>query len=374
MKSIAYYLPQFHEIPENNKWWGAGFTEWTNVKRAIPYFEGHTQPYVPQDYYDLSRDNNTLHKQIAMAKKYGLHGFCFHYYWFSGKRLLEKPIEMMLRDNSPQCNFPFMLCWANENWTRRWDGAEHDVLIKQNHTPEDHMNVVRDLMRYMIDDRYIKIKNKPILVIYRVHNIDMFLYLKLLMNQEAKKAGFDGVYIVATAAFNYNRTWEHHVDAVVDFPPHPPYYKDIFYPLVTKTFTDTEGYPMYRPAQRKQHHVGKIYDYKKTADSYKLYYEELMRTNIKKSVEQYYPCVFPSWDNTARKMENSHIFAEPCVEKFKEWLTAATRFSTANNDEDNSFVFINAWNEWAEGAMLEPNNFTGYKNLQAVKHVTELYN
>ena len=166
VKIIPYYLPQFHVIPENNSWWGEGFTEWTNIKNAKPMFDGHYQPKLPFEYYDLSH-NYVLENQISMAKKFGIYGFCFHYYWFKGKRLLEKPIEDFLDNKSSESNFPFMLCWANENWTRRWDGKENDILISQEHSLEDHYNITDNLMRFFNDPRYIKVDEKPVILIYR---------------------------------------------------------------------------------------------------------------------------------------------------------------------------------------------------------------
>lgn len=372
IKPVAYYLPQYHQIPENDKWWGEGFTEWKNVKRGVPFFKGHHQPFVPYDYYDLSNES-VMHRQITMAKKYKLHGFCFHYYWFSKKRLLEKPIEAFLNDKSPEADFPFMLCWANENWTRRWDGQDQDILIKQDHTPRDHAAVVKDLMRYMIDDRYIKVKNKPVLVLYRVNLIWLYPYFKLLLNQEAKKHGFDGVHIVATTAFSFKPWWGNDVDGVVQFPPHGPQYSEIFHHVVTTGFTNTEGYPLYTPEKFTQPHHGKIYDYSKTADAFTQYYSNVLNNSEIVNSKNYYPCCFPSWDNTARKMENAHVFANSSVEKFRQWLLAAAEFTYNNNDEDNSFLFINAWNEWAEGAMLEPDQTRGYKNLETVRDVMTMY-
>ena len=362
IKPIAFYLPQFHTIPENDKWWGEGFTEWVNVKRALPFFEGHNQPLEPLEQYDL-KDKSVMPRQIKLAKEYGIHGFCFHYYWFKEKRLLEKPIENFLADKSEANNFPFMLCWANENWTRRWDGQDQDVLISQSHSAADHEKVIQDLLRYMKDDRYIKVNNKPILIIYRPNIIKAFNYLRVALNAEARKLGFDGVHIVASTAFNFQRSENFKVDGIVEFPPHSPHFQNEFAKITHERFR-SQGFPEFKPEKIEKKHEGKIYDYQKVVDCFLSYY-----FRVKDHAKNYYPCCFPSWDNTARKLENSHIFANASSAKFKQWLSASAEFTKIVNEKDSQFVFINAWNEWAEGTILEPDKKNGYKNLEVVREV-----
>ena len=357
IKAIAYYLPQFHQIDENDEWWGEGFTEWTNVKKAKPVYDGHYQPMRPYEYYDLT-DSYVMYDQIMMAKRHNLYGFCFHYYWFNGKRLLEEPIENLLADKSKEAEFPFMLCWANENWTRRWDGNDQDILIGQSHTVEDHYKVADDLIRYMVDDRYIKINNKPVLLIYRPAIIDEFNMLVDILQFKAKEKGFNGVHIVSTNSFKFMRNGKHEgeklkINAIAEFPPH--FSCDADRPVDGYSFG-----PNYNGSSR-------LHDYEYTVEACSAYYNKILDNNMYKGMS-YYPGTFPTWDNTARKQNDSDVFVNTSAEYFSKWVDAAMKFTQNRNEYNEQFVFINAWNEWAEGAVLEPDLKNGYKHLETLSN------
>lgn len=353
VKPVAYYLPQFHSIPENDKWWGEGFTEWTNVKKAQPVYKGHDQPKIPYEYYDLS-DKTVIHKQIHLAKQYGLFGFCFHYYWFSGKRLLEKPIDNFLDDKSDSARFPFMLCWANENWTRTWDGKQDNILISQKHSLADHKEVTEDLFRYFNDDRYIKVKGKPVLIIYRPLIIDRFPDLVKILRDKAIENGLPGIHIISTNSFGFSNQKSYDIDGIAEFPPH-------FDPSIYNLAVQHKHKTIIQKSFK-----GLIYDYRSCVGANLQNYKNILSQTRKSN---YYPGAFPSWDNTARKQYDSHICADASPQYFSEWLRGAMEFTQKHNSEDDKFVFINAWNEWAEGAVLEPDQINGYDNLNALKTV-----
>lgn len=345
IKVIAFYLPQFHPIPENDEWWGEGFTEWTNVTTAYPLFSGHDQPKQPGvlGYYDL-RLKETMHRQIAMAKQFGIHGFCFHYYWFDGKRLLERPIEQLLAD--PALDIPFCLSWANENWTRRWDGEDQQILINQRHTPEDDIAVMRDLLRYFKDARYIRIDGRPVFMVYRASLLpDMQATLrrwKDVCTQEKEALPF---FVMVQSFENYDPR-PMGFDAAVQFPPH---YADRRKPLETASVSNlNNGFS------------GNLYSY-----------DGLARRMLESLSSPFptFPCVVPSWDNTARRKQAATAFIGSTPEKYAKWLHAASKQTIEKLHPEQRFVFINAWNEWAEGAYLEPDRKYGYAYLNATSRV-----
>lgn len=346
---IAFYLPQFHTFKENDEWHGKGFSEWTNVTKAIPQFTGHNQPQLPIDvgFYDLSTDK-VMYRQIELAKNYGIYGFCFHYYWFSGKRLMEKPIFNYL--NNKELDLPFCLCFANENWSKNWDGGDKEVLIEQKFLEDDPKQFAQDIMPFFADERYIKINNKPILVVYKPQLFKKEILKNFVyeLNKKAKENGLDGVYLIMAKTQDIETNPEEFfMDAVVEFPPHiiDRYAKQV----IKKTYLN----PFFN---------GRVFDMEEFIKNQEFLYE----TDYK-----LYKTVFPSWDNTARKAYTGASVFEISLELYKKWLKDCINWTKENNNKDEQFIFINAWNEWAEGAHLEPDQKYGYAYLQATKEVLE---
>lgn len=339
IKLISFYLPQFHPFKENNDWWGAGFTEWTNVTKAMPQFIGHNQPQLPIDvgFYD-ARMVETQKRQIELAKKYGIYGFCFHHYWFSGKRLMEKPVDVFL-ENKEELNFPFCLCWANENWTRRWDGQDNDVLISQKYTLEDGINFIKDLEKYIRDNRYIKIKNKPIIIVYRPQIIPNVSKVFDTWREYCRKSGIGEIYLIGVNSFGFDNPLSLGMDAGVEFPPH-----------TTKCPEITEKFNIINSDFN-----GQIFDLEYFIKEKKYLTDEKYKL---------FKCISPSWDNTARKPNSPSIFLGSNPRNYARWLDGCIEYTRANFDKDEQLVFINAWNEWAEGAHLEPDRKYGYAYLQ----------
>nr|WP_199158650.1 glycoside hydrolase family 99-like domain-containing protein [Pedobacter sp. ASV2] len=358
LKAIALYLPQFHPFKENDEWWGKGFTEWTNVTKSKPKFKGHYQPHLPTDlgFYDL-RLLDTMIEQASLAKAYGISGFCFYHYWFNGKLLMETPLEQMLKSKKP--DFPFCLCWANENWTRRWDGLEADVLIKQEYDLKDDLTHIQYLMPFFKDDRYIKINGKPVYLMYRSELHPNINEAVKIWRQEAKKAGFEDLYLIRVE--NFKRDFNpqgHDFDASMEFAPDfaidlKKYSKKkpvnhFFRKLLHKTSIKESGLL-----------VNKVFDY-----------EEIVDKMLKKAPKsyKYFRSVFPSWDNSARRKNNATIFVNSSPEKFQNWVEKTVAYTKENFEGDERIIFINAWNEWAEGCHLEPDQKYGHSYLQALKN------
>lgn len=343
VRLIAFYLPQFHPIPENNEWWGEGFTEWSNVRPAKQQFVGHYQPHVPHadiGYYDLT-DVETQRKQIELAKEYGVGGFCFYYYWFAGKRLLEKPIDNYLND--PSLDHPFCLCWANENWSRRWDGLESEVLMAQDHSPQDDLGCIADLGRYIRDKRYIRIDGKPLVMIYRPSLLPSAKETAARWRKWCRENGIGEIYLAYTQSFEKVDPAEIGFDAAIEFPPNnsgPPDITGNVVPL------DSE----YR---------GKAYDWD-------VFLER--SANYEKPEFKLFRGVNPGWDNTARRKAGGTVFLNSTPEKYETWLKRAVADTVQRFESPSErLVFVNAWNEWAEGAHLEPDTKHGYAYLEATR-------
>lgn len=344
VKLIAFYLPQFHQIPENDKWWGEGFTEWTNVKKAIPQFKGHYQPHIPGElgYYNLT-NKEVMKRQIELAKQYGIYGFCFHHYWFAGKRLLEKPVNMLIENKD--LDIPFCLCWANENWTRRWDGLDNEVLIAQKHSPEDDINFIEDISKYFNDTRYIKIDEKPVLIVYRIELFPNPEDTIVRWRKWMEDHGYKGIYLIGAQGFACKNPTKYGLDAAVEFPPNGMY---------------KYNYISSQVSFKNPNFKGNIVDYSYYVNN-KLY--------LKEDKEKYnlFKTIIPSWDNTPRRGNKSTIFYNSSPELYKQWLKDIIIYTKTKKNKDEQFVFINAWNEWGEGAYLEPDVKYGYSYLNSTK-------
>ncbi len=336
---IAFYLPQFHPIPENDAWWGKGFTEWTNVTRGKPRFAGHYQPHRPGElgFYDL-RILDVQRRQVELAKLYGIQGFCLHHYWFDGTRLLRGPLDQILA--RPELDLPFCLCWANENWTRRWDGKDDEVLIAQHHSPEDDLAFLRDIEPALRDPRYIRIGDRPLLLVYRPGLLPDPIGTVARWRAYCVEAGLGDPYLVSTQSFQSHDPREYGFDASVEFPPNTVRVREI-----TPSIEDLD--PSF---------VGQVYDYR-----------DVVEAARDRGAERYplFRCVMPMWDNEPRTQARASIFANSSPELYREWLESACRWTEKHHEPDRRFVFVNAWNEWAEGAHLEPDQRHGYAYLQA---------
>lgn len=350
MRTIAFYLPQFHTISENDQWWGKGFTEWVNVRTSKPQFKGHIQPEIPYQnkYYNLL-DSEVQIEQAKLAKKYGIEGFCYYHYWFEGKLLLEKPMENML--NNSAIDIPFCVCWANETWARTWDGNERDVLISQNYN-EDAGAWKRHfeyLLPFFKDKRYIKIGNKPVLIIYKPQLITNGAEMISYWNKLAIEEGYDGLYMGYQhhSAFDYDLT-SYGFNFAIEFEP--------FYTVRECQKNGEKLESITKKIKKKIFRFPTIYDYD-------FIWGKII--SRKPENEKHCPGAFPSWDNTPRRGNKSIVFWKPSPEKYREYLLK--RIVNAKKYYNSEFLFINAWNEWAEGAHLEPDENNGFKYLEATK-------
>ena len=349
VKAIALYLSQFHRIPENDAWWGEGFTEWTNVRRGSPQFWGHYQPHAPHPdvgYYDLS-DASVLENQARMARQFGIHGFCFYYYWFNGRRLLEMPTDRMLSDGKP--DFPFCFCWANENWTRRWDGEEHEVLMGQHHSYESDERFIRDILPAFRDRRYIRINGRPLLAVYRPGLLPNPKATFAHWREVCRREGVGEIYLAGFKAFDFQDPEPFGMDAAVEFPPHQT--------GVAKS--DCQELPVFNDFE------GAIYDYRKVAQNF---------LNLPTGNFTLFRGVMPSWDNTARRSKQGAIWVHSDPQLYCRWLHRAVIRTRRHSNPDERLIFINSWNEWAEGAHLEPDDRYGYAWLNATRLALETGN
>lgn len=338
---VTFYLPQFHSIPENDKWWGKGFTEWTNVSRALPQFEGHAQPRLPGDlgFYDLANPH-TMRSQAELAASYGIGAFCFYYYWFSGKTLLDGPLLNWLDDRS--ITLQFCLCWANENWSRRWDGRENDILIAQRHGAEDDLSFIANIAPYLRDTRYLRVDGKPLLLVYRPQLLPDPKGTANRWRQWCRANGIGEIHLAYVQSFERPDPRDLDFDSAVEFPPN-----------MSKATDVTSSRRLINPGYR-----GQALDWRDLAESH-----------ISRPAPPYplFPGVNCGWDNEPRRAGAGRSFVHSTPNIYREWLLSAIAKGRSIAPPQQKLVFINAWNEWAEGAVLEPDSRLGYAWLQATR-------
>ena len=352
---IAFYLPQFHPIPENDEWWGKGFTEWTNTAKAKPLFEGHYQPHVPADlgFYDLRLAETRL-AQAQMAREYGIEAFCYYHYWFGGQRLLERPFNEVLESGQP--DFPFCLCWANQTWTGIWHGEPKRVLVEQTYPGmDDHRRHFEYLLPAFLDKRYLHVEGKPVFIVYSPDELPDSNRVTELWRNLAVQAGLPGLFLMAV---HNSSDWDPKpagFDAVIisRLPPRRAYMK------AWTTWKNPLRKFKYWNADRQ--HLPTIHQYK--------YAVEHVMTEPVSGIESY-PCVIPNWDNTPRSGANGLVLNGSTPELFRAHLQKALQ-RVANLPIDRRFVFVKSWNEWAEGNHLEPDLCFGHRYLEVIRETLQ---
>ncbi len=369
-KVIAMYFPQLHAIPENDEWWGKGFTDWVNVKAAQPQFEGHNQPRIPlNNYYYDQAQLETLRWQIDLAKSHGVYGFCHYHYWFDGKQLLETPTNLMLANK--ELDMPFCMSWANETWSKRWDGRDHDILIKQTHPPlKERWKLHFDyLIRAWRDDRAIRVDDKPVFIIYRPHNIPEIANMLNYWRELAVEHGLKGLYFIFQKQYELpTRDSLKGFDATFQFQP----FEAIYSPdLDSNSIRQSNWFKMIRVlpvvVQDMLRNLHGIFANGLTFYDYDSVWKEIVK--IRRDLELItFPGAFVDWDNTARYKNKATIFRGASPEKFEYWLGMLAR-SMPEREIPEPFIFLNAWNEWAEGTSLEPDEKHGLNYLEAIKRV-----
>ncbi len=367
-KVVAFYLPQYHPIPENDKAYGKNFTEWVNVKKALPLFENHNQPRIPleNNYYSLL-DENTMIEQSKLAKSYGIYGFCYYHYWFkNGKKLLEKPLEMML--NTKEIDIPFMLCWANENWTKHWDGGNNEIIVEQDYGDyDDLINHIDYLCRFFRDKRYIKIDDKPVLVIYKPEIIPNLKKIVDIIKKRVIENGLPGIVLISQYPDYYfsnrnNDYFDYHIQ---------------FQPKFIQDYEVEEKNLIRRKIKHfmLSHNMNQIYQVllkkyqskKKKALIHRDYCEDWKKIiDFQVTDEKLMAGAFVDWDNTPRN-KNGLVYDNANPQLFERFFSSLVK--KVNEEYSTEFIFINAWNEWAEGAYLEADEKNQYGYLEAIKRV-----
>ena len=349
---IAFYLPQYHPIPENDAWWGRGFTEWTNVVKARPLFPSHYQPQLPADlgFYDL-RLPEARQAQADLAREYGIHGFCYYHYWFHGRRLLQRPFDEVLRSGAP--DLPFCLCWANEAWTSSWDGRHGQVLVEQRYDEQDDLEHMRWLAEVFRDPRYIRVGDRPLFLVYRAGRLPDPRRTTEIWRAEARRLGIGELYLCRVESIGGESGDPAAIgfDAAVEFQPD---WHNLGQPL-------RRG-PLRRALwkaglSRSAFQLHRVYDY-----------AAVVERMLRRPDPPYkrFPCVTPGWDNTPRRAADAAIFTNATPEIYERWLAAVVeRFQP--HDPNENLIFVNAWNEWAEGNHLEPCQRWGRGFLEATR-------
>lgn len=376
MKIISYYLPQFHTIPENDEWWGKDFTEWVNVKKAKPLFENHYQPRIPleKNYYNLL-DPNTIKWQINLAKNYGLYGFCIYHYWFNGKLLLEKPLELF-RDND-EINFPYCICWANEDWTNAWV-ANGDVktLIRQDYGNKvDWEKHFEYFLSFFKDENYIKEDNKPLLVIYRPEIIENLNEMLDYWNSMAIKNGFSGIkYAYQQLTFDLMKEKDDsRFSYNIEYQPGYARYDirhdtdDMTTRLLFKTKNTIRNIITKIDKKFKTNLSARITRKGLKLEDYNMLCNAIVKRHAQN--EKSVAGMYVGWDNSPRKGENGQISLNSTPERFEYYLRK--QIENVKKNYSNDMLFIFAWNEWAEGGYLEPDEKYQYKYLQAIKNALD---
>ncbi len=337
---VAFYLPQFHAIPENDVWWGVGFTEWHNVSRALPQFEGHAQPRLPGalGFYDLQLPD-AMRRQMKLAKSYGVGAFCSYFYWFAGKTLLEAPLQQWLNDSS--LDLPLCLCWGNENWSRRWDGRAQDILIGQQHSAADDLAFIEHVSRYLADPRYLRVEGVPLLLVYRPGLLPNPKATAQRWREWCRANGIGEIRLAYVQSFDRVDPRDIGFDAAVEFPPN------------NRSLTPITAQQQLLNAD----YGGDVYDWR-----------ELVRQSTAQTDPDYpcYPGVNPGWDNEPRRSGRGRVFAHASPRGYRDWLRHAVA-SARRRQPLQPLVFVNAWNEWAEGAVLEPDTRLGHAWLEATR-------
>ncbi len=354
MKMIAYYLPQFHEIPENDEWWGKGFTEWTNVKKGIPLYNGHNQPRVPLEGYYSLNNKETMQRQAELANKYGISGMAFYHYWFNGKLLLEKPVSNLLRWADIPMNYMFV--WANHSWIRSWEGKSTILMEQQYGGETDWKNHFEYFLPFFKDDRYIKINGKPALMLYNPSGIPNLDEMIEFWNQLAVANGLNGIYVIESIGDSEEKPHAKLSNAAALRAPN----------IATKDLLKFKIFYRIKKHPNLQKLIPGCYPCKYS-------YKSAQKNLIK--ISKFYDCdkdiifgEYVGWDNTCRHGKRGSVAMGVSPKMFEKFLSD---ICTIANDRGSDYLFINAWNEWAEGMYLEPDKTDYYGYLEAVKNASE---